>query len=70
MEEQRTGNREAKDRNSGIEPQKGDTGTVDRQGNRLQETGSRAVRQGIRGREIKNTDVRKGTEDGRQETEP
>jgi hypothetical protein len=32
MEEQRTGNRGAKDRTSGIEPQKGDTGTVDRQG--------------------------------------
>ncbi len=30
MKEQRTGNREAKDGNSGIEPQKGDTGTVDR----------------------------------------
>jgi hypothetical protein len=30
MEEQRTVNRGAKDRNSGIEPQKEDTGTVDR----------------------------------------
>ncbi len=35
MEEQRTENRGVKDTNSGIEaiePQKGDTGTVDRQG--------------------------------------
>ncbi len=30
MKEQRTGNSGAKDRNSGIEPQKGETGTVDR----------------------------------------
>jgi hypothetical protein len=29
MEEQKTGNRGAKDTNSGIEPQKGDTGIVD-----------------------------------------
>jgi hypothetical protein len=32
MEEQRKENRGAKDTNSGIEPKKGDTGTVDRQG--------------------------------------
>jgi hypothetical protein len=40
MEEQRMGNRGAKDRTSGIEPQKEDIETVDRQGTVVRRQGA------------------------------
>ncbi len=71
MDEQRTGNRGAKDRNGGIEPQKGDTGTVNRQ-DRVQKSGDKkqSRERGDRGRETRSRAVREGTEDGRQGAEP
>ncbi len=62
----------SKHRNSGIEPQKGDTGTVDR-GQGMEkggwETGNRLCETGYRGRDTRSRAVRQGIEDGVQGSE-